>query len=290
MLSRLLSLYEENLFESVIPFWLRHSIDPLHGGYFTCLDRDGSLYDSRKYVWLNGRQLWTLSRLYNTVEQRPEWLAAARSGAEFLKAHVFDPQGRCYFSLTREGIPAFFQRKPYGAGFVALGFLEYARASGDPWYRQRAEELFTQLTAWIDDPSLLGRPSLPGGTPSSNLADIYILASIALELGHLPILRTCLQKIRLHVDPATGLLHETATLDPALRCSSPDARLICAGSILRSTGSSPAPSNSAPTPNSRRFSSAPSTPPSSSPGTPSTAASTTFRTSTAAPPSNSSPP
>lgn len=232
MLPRLLALYQENLFGSVLPFWLRHSLDPVHGGYFTCLDRDGSLYDTRKYVWLNGRQLWTLSRLCNSVEARPEWLAAARSGARFLRDHVFDPQGRCYFSLTREGLPSFYQRKPYGAGFVALGFLEYSKASGDSWFRTRAEELFELLPRWMEDPSLLGRPVLAGGVAVSNLADIYMLASLALELGHLPTLRTCLERVRLHIDPATGLLHETATIDPALRRSCPDARLICAGSIF----------------------------------------------------------
>lgn len=225
-------MYQENLFGSVIPFWLRHSLDSENGGYFTCLDRDGTVYDTRKYVWLNGRQVWTFSRLFNAVEARPEWLAAARCGAEFLRAHVFDEAGRCYFSLTREGLPAFYQRKPYGAGFVALGFLEYAKASGDEWYRARAEELFGLLPQWMENPALLGRPALAGGVPVSNLADIYIMASLALEFGHLPTLRSCLERIRIHIDPATGLLHETAALDPALRRSNPDVRLICAGSIF----------------------------------------------------------
>lgn len=232
MFRRLHALYEENLFGSVIPFWLRHSLDRDHGGYFTCLDRDGSVYDTRKYVWLNGRQLWTLSRLYNAVEARVEWLEAARLGAEFLRRHVFDSQGRCYFSLTREGLPSFFQRKPYGAGFVALGFLEYSKASGDAWYRSRAEELFAALPKWMDDPTLLGRPALAGGTAVSNLADIYMLASLALEFDDRAVLGQCLERIRTHFDAATGLLHETATLDPALRRSSPDARLICCGSIF----------------------------------------------------------
>ncbi|MBI4893301.1 MAG: AGE family epimerase/isomerase [Acidobacteria bacterium] len=232
MLSELQNLYERNLFESVIPFWLRHSIDREHGGFFTCLDRTGAIYDTRKYVWLNGRQVWTFAKLYNTIERRPEWLDAARSGAEFLRGHVFDEQGRCYFSLTREGQPSFYQRKPYGAGFVALGFWEFARASGEDWYRSKALELYARIAEWIANPSLLGRSPLAGGTAMSNLADIYILASLALEIGDSAMLAKCLQDIRLHVDPGTGLLHETATLDPGLRKSSPDARLICPGSIF----------------------------------------------------------
>ncbi len=232
MLRQLSSLYEQNLFESVIPFWLLHSLDTEHGGYFTCLDRDGSIYDTRKYVWLNGRQVWTLSRLYNTVERRPEWLDAARLGAEFLRKHVFDEQGRCYFSLARDGKPSFYQRKPYAGVFVMLGFLEYAKASGDPWYRAKAEELFRKIPEWTADPRLLGRPALEGGLAYSQLADIYVMCSMALELDHEPTLSDCLQKIRLHYEPAHHLLYESATIDPARRREFPDGRLICPGSIF----------------------------------------------------------
>jgi N-acylglucosamine 2-epimerase len=232
MLTALRSTYEQNLFESVIPFWLRHSLDREYGGYFTCLDRDGSVYDTRKYVWLNGRQVWTFSRLYNEVERRPEWLEAARLGAEFLRAHVFDPRGRCYFSLSRDGRATFYQRKPYGAVFVMLGFLEYAKASGDVWYRAKAEELFEDVQRWIADPALLDRPVLEGGIAYSQLADVYVLCAMALELNRTDVLRQCLERIRLHFVAGRHLLHESATVDPALRCEYPDGRLICVGSIF----------------------------------------------------------
>lgn len=232
MLDRLRAAYQHNLFESVIPFWMRHSIDPEHGGFFTCLDRDGALYDTRKYSWLNGRQVWMLSTLYNTAGARPEWLDAARSGAEFLRRNVFDEHGRCYFSLAQDGRPAFFQRKPYAGFFVMLGFLEYAKASGDPWYHQRALQLEKDVRRWIADSTLLGRPALPGGIAYSQLADIYVSCAMALELDDLDALRQCLRDLRTHVDPATGLLHESASIDPSQRRASPDGRLICPGSIF----------------------------------------------------------
>src|SRR5574338_248724 len=68
--------YRENLLESVIPFWMKHSVDREHGGFFTCLERDGTVFDTRKYVWLQGRQVWMLSKLWNEVERREEWLEA----------------------------------------------------------------------------------------------------------------------------------------------------------------------------------------------------------------------
>jgi N-acylglucosamine 2-epimerase len=226
------SRYRSHLLENIIPFWMKHSLDHEHGGYFTGLDRDGAVYDSRKYVWLNGRQVWTLSRLYNEVERRPEWLEAARLGAEFLRRFVFDNHGRCWFSLTREGQPAFFQRKPYGAAFVALGFAEYAKASGDPWYRDKARELFRKVREWIADPSLLGRPAFPAMPATSQLADIYIVLSLALELGDKSAVDEMLGAIEVHYEPQRRLFFESAALDPARRTEYPECRLICPGSIF----------------------------------------------------------
>lgn len=231
MLSSLASKYEENLFGSVIPFWMTHSIDREHGGYFTCLDRQGRVFDPRKYVWMNGRQVWTLSRLYNEWEARPEWLDAARLGAEFLRRHAFDPQGRPWFSLTSDGRPAFFQRKPYAGLFVMLGFHEYGRASGDAWYTERARTLYSDVRRWSADSTLLGRPPVPDAPRLAQLADVYALCAMALELGDTGALGECLARIRIHHDPTRDLLLECAPLDAESR-QYPEARLICAGSIF----------------------------------------------------------
>jgi len=49
--------YRAALLDDVIPFWERYSIDDEAGGYFTCLDRDGGVYDTDKFVWLQARQV-----------------------------------------------------------------------------------------------------------------------------------------------------------------------------------------------------------------------------------------
>ena len=56
--------YESNS----LPFWLEHSQDKEYGGYFSCLDRDGSVYDTDKFIWLQGREVWMLAMLYNNVD------------------------------------------------------------------------------------------------------------------------------------------------------------------------------------------------------------------------------
>ncbi|TRZ09430.1 hypothetical protein HGM15179_017662 [Zosterops borbonicus] len=125
--------------EAVVAFWERHSHDPEHGGFFSCLSRDGSVYDDTKFVWLQGRQIWVYSRLYRTVPRfrRPELLEAARKAGEFLQRHVRPEPGstRAAFALRRDGRPERLQRSFYSEAFCALGLDELGRAAGEPRYR-----------------------------------------------------------------------------------------------------------------------------------------------------------
>lgn len=72
----------------ILPFWLECSQDHEYGGYFTCLDRQGNVFDTDKFIWLQGREVWMFSMLYNKVEKRQEWLDCAIQGGEFLKSMV----------------------------------------------------------------------------------------------------------------------------------------------------------------------------------------------------------
>ena len=101
----LAALYERELRENCLPFWLEKSQDKEYGGYFTCLDRDGSVFDTDKFIWLQGREVWMFAMLYNKVEKNQEWLDCAIQGAEFLKKYGHDGNYDFYFSLTREGKP-----------------------------------------------------------------------------------------------------------------------------------------------------------------------------------------
>ena len=76
----------DDLWGSVVPFWLEHSLDREHGGYLNQLDRDGSCFGDDKHVWLQGRQVWMFSKLFlDRGDER--YLEAARLGAEFLARH-----------------------------------------------------------------------------------------------------------------------------------------------------------------------------------------------------------
>jgi N-acylglucosamine 2-epimerase len=223
--------YRTELVDRVIPFWLRHSLDRQNGGYFTCLTREGAVYDFRKYVWLQGRAVWMFSKLYNELEQRAEFLDAARLIFDFLRRNARDEQGRYYFSLTREGRPSFFQRKPYSAVFAMLGMLEFSKATNDPALRSEAIDLFWQIRKWIQDPALLGRPpQLP------TLADVMVTASMASEIARVDpdpryrdILRECLARSKDFYDPRRRIFLEYHPAD------TPEGRLFCPGDSIEAS-------------------------------------------------------
>ena len=77
--------YKTELLENVLPFWLNNSQDLTFGGYHTCLDRQGNVYDTDKFIWLQGRQVWMFSLLYNNVEKRREWLDCVSRAESFSK-------------------------------------------------------------------------------------------------------------------------------------------------------------------------------------------------------------
>ena len=69
-ITELANLYQSTLLDNVLPFWEQHSIDREFGGYFTCLDRTGEVFDRDKFIWLQNRQVWMFSVLCNRLEKR----------------------------------------------------------------------------------------------------------------------------------------------------------------------------------------------------------------------------
>lgn len=142
-LNDLAAFYRRELLENILPFWVKYAPDTEAGGYYTCLNRDGAVYDdSKPCMWAQGRIAWTLAHLYNELERRPEWLAAARAGIDFMLKHGFTPEGRMYYSLTRAGAPLEASADIYTELSAVLALTEYARATADEKLRRIARELF----------------------------------------------------------------------------------------------------------------------------------------------------
>ncbi|MCH8496313.1 MAG: AGE family epimerase/isomerase [Balneolales bacterium] len=218
-LSNLTDIYSRELFDRVIPFWEKHSVDRVNGGFFNCLDADGALYDTKKYMWLNGRQTWMFSKLYNSVEQRPEWLEIARLGATFLRSKARRDDNRVYFSMTQEGKPLQLQRKIFSECFYIMALAEYSRASGDASAMQEAKNMLELVWEWSSDLSKVGRPSYEGETPAQSLAIPMILLNLIEEVAgenkdeYRSEVDECIRRMLLHVHPADKTVYELVTPD-----------------------------------------------------------------------------
>ncbi len=145
-LVELKSIYRDGLLEDTLPFWLQHALDHEFGGYMTSVARDGSRLDTDKGVWQQGRFAWLLSKLYNTVEPRKEWLQAAELGIRFLEQHCIDPSdGRYWFHVTRDGRPLRKRRYAFSESFAAIAYGQYSKATRDPSYAAKADAAFRQF-------------------------------------------------------------------------------------------------------------------------------------------------
>ncbi|XP_016014314.2 N-acylglucosamine 2-epimerase isoform X4 [Rousettus aegyptiacus] len=204
----------EQELDRVVAFWMEHSHDREHGGFFTCLGRDGRVYDDLKYVWLQGRQVWMYCHLYRKFERfrRPELLDSAKAGGEFLLryARVAPPEKKCAFVLTRDGRPVKVQRTIFSECFYTMAMNELWRVTGEARYQGEARgtgldgrqpqprppsphpapaqseavEMMDQIVRWVrEDPSGLGRPQLPGALASASMAVPMMLLNLVEQLG-----------------------------------------------------------------------------------------------------------
>ena len=173
--------YHKQLVEDTIPFWFPRSYDTEHGGYLLMRDHDGTLIDDDKAVWIQGRAAWLLSTLYNTVEQKKEWLDGAKSGIDFLLKHCFDDDGQMFFHVTRDGKPIRKRRYYFSETFAVIALAAYAKATDDEEIAQKARELFSTCLAYASGEKKLA-PKFEDTRPSKGIGVPMIMMNTAQQL------------------------------------------------------------------------------------------------------------
>ena len=147
--------YRSDLVNDIMPFWLEHGLDRENGGVYTCLDRDGTLMDTTKSVWFQGRFGFVAAYAYNNIEQRPEYLEASKSCIDFSNAHCFDTDGHMFFTVTADGQPVQKRRYVFSECFAIIAMAEYSLATGDRSYAEKALELFRRTRRMLNTPGFL---------------------------------------------------------------------------------------------------------------------------------------
>ncbi len=236
---KLAQQYKSELLDRVMPFWMEHSIDKEMGGYFTCLERDGEVFDTDKFVWLQGREVWMLATLYNKVEKKAEWLEAAIQGAEFLKRHGHDGNLNWYFALDREGHPLVEPYNIFSYTFAVIAFGQLALATGNEEYADIAKRTFDIVLSKVDNPKGRWSKAAPGARELKSFALPMILCNVALEIEPLldkdfldRTIATCVHEVMdVFYRPELGLIVEHLGTDGQL-VDCMDGRLLNPGHAI----------------------------------------------------------
>ena len=173
--------YRSDLLNNIMPFWMKNGWDRQHGGVYTCLNRDGSLMDSTKSVWFQGRFAFVCAFAYNNVEHRQEWLDAAKSTIDFIEKYCFDDSGHMFFSITADGRPLRKRRYVFSETFAAIAMSEYALATGDMTYAQKALAIFENTQRFLSTPGFLP-PKFEASVQLQGHSIVMILINVASRL------------------------------------------------------------------------------------------------------------
>jgi N-acylglucosamine 2-epimerase len=177
--------YLVELTDNIIPFWLNHSKDETNGGYFTCLDRNGNIFDTDKFMWLQGREVWCFSMLCNKLGMNNQWLDMALHGADFMKKFGRDSEGNWYFSLTAEGKPLIQPYNIFSDCFAAMGFGALYKITGKQEHCDIAVDTFQNIIKRQHNTKGIYNKSYPGTRPLRNFSLPMILCNLSLELEHI---------------------------------------------------------------------------------------------------------
>lgn len=232
--------YKNELLENVLPFWIDFSIDKEYGGYFTCLDRDGTVFDTDKFIWLQGRQIWMFAKMYNTVEKKQEWLDIAIHGAEFLEQYGHDGNYNWYFALDQKGNPLTEPYNIFSYTFATMAFGQLHLATGNEKYAEITKKTFEIILKRQQNPKDKWNKAYPGTRSLKNFALPMILCNLALEIEHLvekdflnQLMENCIHEVMdvFYRPDLGGIIIENVTMEGELSDTF-DGRLINPGHAI----------------------------------------------------------
>ena len=237
--NQLADQYKNELLEKVLPFWLEKSQDKEFGGYFTCLDRAGNVFDRDKFIWLQGREIWMFAMLYNRVQKREEWLECAVQGAEFMKKFGHDGQYNWYFALTQDGRPLIEPYNIFSYTFATMAFGQLSMATGNAEYADIARKTFDIILSKVNNPKGKWNKVVPGTREMKSFALPMILCNLALEIEPLlekefleETIETCIHEVMdVFYRPELGLIVEHLSVEGDL-VDSFDGRLVNPGHAI----------------------------------------------------------
>ena len=225
-------------------FWLKHGMDEVNGGVYTCLDRKGEIYSTDKSVWMQGRCGWIFAYLCRVYGVRDEWLKASKSCLDFMEAHCINRAAgdRMYFTVTAEGKPLRQRRYCFSEAFYAMANAEYYGVTGEKECLERAKrayDLYWNLNHGMPDPTGLGPKTEPEtrtgrsfGIPMIylNVTAVMMRADPEGKALYAERAQQCVDEIfRYHVHPELHCVLENVAEDGEARLYYTDGRVVNPG-------------------------------------------------------------
>ncbi|MCI0920398.1 AGE family epimerase/isomerase [Sphingobacterium rhinopitheci] len=231
--------YKQELVDNVMPFWEKYSVDKEYGGFLTCLDRDGKVFDTDKFMWLQGRQVWTLSSLYDKLEPNEKWKEMAIHGAEFILKNGRDNNGDWYFSLDRAGNPLVQPYNIFSDCFATMGLAALYKITNKDEYGEVAHTTFKRIIERQHNPKGQYSKAFPGTRNLKGFSLPMILSNLSLELEHIvgsPLVDELIDQVihevmEVFYQQETGLIMESVHLDGSFSDTF-EGRLVNPGHII----------------------------------------------------------
>jgi len=207
----LLTFYTNHLEREVMPYWTKHCIDWENGGVNNILRDDGSVISTDKFMWSQGRALWTFSALFNDYNRDTEWLKVADNIARFIFRYYDNGQGGKAFKLHADGSTADVEYSIYVDAFIILGLCEYYRATGNSRAMDIASCIYSRTAQILEQGSdLPTKPHrIPDGMQSHGpfMIFAYVYHELGIIFGRGDILHHSLKLAEIimtqHLDPDT---------------------------------------------------------------------------------------
>ncbi len=147
--------YLDTLINQVMPYWLKYSYDK-SGAINNCLREDGTVISKDRFIWSQGRALWTYSCMYNEIDKNPEYLKRADGLFNYLLT-VRPEKGQSWNYLYDEfGNLKTGATSIYVDGFVLAGMTEYYKLTKNPIAKEIALEIYENTYNLIKKPGSYG--------------------------------------------------------------------------------------------------------------------------------------
>jgi len=162
----------------VIPFWQKHVIDTVNGGYYLNLSREGEpLPPFDKHPAMTGRQIYAFCCAY-LLSGKEEYLRTAEMGVNYLIDHAWDKEyGGWYDLLDEKGNPKIETKTVPNQLYTDVGLAGYYFVTGD-------KRVLEKINASLKIRKTFAKDAVNGGYFQSLNRDLSVADSSKSKHSH----------------------------------------------------------------------------------------------------------